>query len=75
MCTGYAGRIRSAGPGYGAGRSGHGLARTTVLVTPAVRPSGPRLKRGVAMGLLGDELAFGRALTAPEYESVMALGR
>lgn len=26
------------------------------------------------MGLLGDELAFGRALTAPEYESVMALG-
>ncbi|MFJ6320641.1 Crp/Fnr family transcriptional regulator [Streptomyces californicus] len=27
------------------------------------------------MGLLGDELAFGRALTAPEYESVMALGR
>lgn len=26
------------------------------------------------MGLLGDELAFGQALTAPEYESVMALG-
>ncbi|MEI7034414.1 Crp/Fnr family transcriptional regulator [Streptomyces pratensis] len=26
------------------------------------------------MGLLGDELPFGRALTAPEYESVMALG-
>ncbi|MEI5034024.1 Crp/Fnr family transcriptional regulator [Streptomyces sp. S1A(2023)] len=26
------------------------------------------------MGLLGDELAFGRALTASEYESVMALG-
>ncbi|CAM5516712.1 Transcriptional regulator, Crp/Fnr family OS=Streptomyces sp. ACT-1 OX=1609288 GN=SACT1_4132 PE=4 SV=1 [Streptomyces griseus subsp. griseus] len=26
------------------------------------------------MGLLGDELAFGRALTAQEYESVMALG-